>query len=273
MNKNIENNINYQFAKIITKIYTSQEVKNYKDIDDYNNKLNRQFKLDQKKYEHGIIESCRFLIEDTEMAIINFIEYGIQGPTKYSDNGEYYLRLYGLLNAIYLQISIPLTLIEVFKLDESLDRKLINDDFNDLKIVDFRHKIGAHTLNYKKQRNSNYYRIAQRTLDDREIMIVNKESTESINIIEEIHNYRSYYYTVMYNVINIIIDKLFEGSSKKYHTIKEYLEMIYARSKEKFRAERFDEDWEIDKLIYEMEILKNQIDTLRMIKKNKKASV
>lgn len=273
MKINIDENINLEFARIITDIYKSIEVKNYKDRNDYNDKLNKRFKLDQNKYEHNVIESCRFLLEDSEMAIINFLEYGIQGPTKYEDVGESYLRLYGLLNAIYLQISIPITLIEVFKLDSTCNKKELNKEFNSLKIIDFRHKVAAHSLNYKKGQNSNYYRISQITLQSEEITILNKESTEQINIIEELKNYRSYYYSVIYKVLKLITKKLLEKESNIYKQIIEELNINLKKSEGEMFFEILDEEKEIAKINHKIDRLKDKINCLELMKSKKNADV
>ena len=44
-----------------------------------------------------------FLLEDTSDATDNYNKFGLDGPTKYENIGEKYLRLYGILNAAYMQ--------------------------------------------------------------------------------------------------------------------------------------------------------------------------
>jgi hypothetical protein len=55
------------------------------------------------------------------------------------------LRLYGVLNAIYIQQESILTLYEKFQVEEIKEARR---NFNDLAIMDVRHKIGAHSNNY-----------------------------------------------------------------------------------------------------------------------------
>lgn len=77
--------ISENLAHVLSLIYKSVDVR-IKDInqfceDEYRSKLNEKFGLD-KQFEHEIIESCYWLIEDTEIALSEFTEYGIQGPTR-----------------------------------------------------------------------------------------------------------------------------------------------------------------------------------------------
>lgn len=43
------------------------------------------------------------IINDSLLGIESFCKYGVDGPTKYDDFGEKYIRLYGVLNATYIQ--------------------------------------------------------------------------------------------------------------------------------------------------------------------------
>jgi hypothetical protein len=42
------------------------------------------------------------VIGDAALALKNFLRFSLDGPTRYEDLGERYLRLYGLLSATYL---------------------------------------------------------------------------------------------------------------------------------------------------------------------------
>jgi hypothetical protein len=56
-----------------------------------------------KDEDWGFIVSSMNIIGDASLAINNFLEFWLDGPTKYEDVGEKYLRLYSVLNAIYIQ--------------------------------------------------------------------------------------------------------------------------------------------------------------------------
>ena len=45
------------------------------------------------------------VVGDASGAIHNFLRFGLDGPARFDDIGERYLRLYGLLSAVYAQQS------------------------------------------------------------------------------------------------------------------------------------------------------------------------
>jgi hypothetical protein len=49
------------------------------------------------------------------LGIENFLRFGIDGPTKYGDMGEKYIKLYGALNATYLQQQAAISLFKNLK--------------------------------------------------------------------------------------------------------------------------------------------------------------
>ena len=51
----------------------------------------------------GFICSSMDIINDSLLGIEHFCKYGLDGPTKYDDFGEKFIRLYGVLNATYIQ--------------------------------------------------------------------------------------------------------------------------------------------------------------------------
>ena len=57
-----------------------------------------------------------------------------------------YLRLYGVLNAIYLQLGGIIDLMKLFNIRE---QKQIEKQLKSLEIIEFRNKVGSHTTKYK----------------------------------------------------------------------------------------------------------------------------
>jgi len=86
-----------------------------------------------------------YIVGDTSMAIQNFLRFGLDGPTKYEDEGERYLRLYGLLNASYIQQDAVLKLYKLMNVPYPKNAKQRIDR---LQIRDLRHKVGAHSVDY-----------------------------------------------------------------------------------------------------------------------------
>lgn len=56
-------------------------------------------------------------------AMGNFQKYGLDGPTKFEDLGEKYLRLYGFLNATYIQQAAVLSLYKFLNVPNPKEAK------------------------------------------------------------------------------------------------------------------------------------------------------
>jgi hypothetical protein len=69
------------------------------------------------------------IIEDACSAIDNFLTFGLNGPTKYNDIGEKYLRLYGILSSTYIQQEALLKLFQLMNVGPSLKqgKKLVDN--------------------------------------------------------------------------------------------------------------------------------------------------
>ena len=77
------------------------------------------------------------IVDQTNDAIRNFLRFGLDGPTKYEDVGERFLRLYGVLNATYIQQEAIKQICKRFGLEA-------DEEVNAIPIRDIRNKIGAH---------------------------------------------------------------------------------------------------------------------------------
>ncbi len=86
----------------------------------------------------GYICTSMDIVGQTNEAIRNFLQFGLEGPTKYENKGEQYLRLYGVLNATYLQQEAIKQIRKRFGLEA-------DEIVNTIPIRDIRNKIGAHS--------------------------------------------------------------------------------------------------------------------------------
>jgi|JI6StandDraft_1071083.scaffolds.fasta_scaffold13747_3 hypothetical protein len=108
----------------------------------FKKRLKFQSKTDWKRYRASID-----LLDDTEYAIISAFEYQLGDlGNKNKDFNGIYLRLYGILNAVYLQMS---AFEELACLLNYSSRDNITDLFKQLDIYKLRNIAGAHTLDYK----------------------------------------------------------------------------------------------------------------------------
>lgn len=86
------------------------------------------------------------IVSDASTAIENFLKYGLGGPTKFNDKGEEYLRLYGILNATYLQQG---AILKLYKLANVSNPKDALARIERLRIREIRNKLSAHSTDYK----------------------------------------------------------------------------------------------------------------------------
>jgi hypothetical protein len=86
------------------------------------------------------------VVGDASAAIRNFLQFGLDGPTRYQDVGERYLRLYGLLSAAYIQQQ---AILKLFKLMNVPNPKAVKVKLDGLKIRDLRHKLASHSTDYE----------------------------------------------------------------------------------------------------------------------------
>lgn len=106
--------------------------------------IKRSLKLNSAD-DWGILCASMDVIDDSLLGIENFLRFGIDGPTKYGDMGEKYIRLYGALNATYLQQQ---AVINLFKISNTDSPGSAQEMINSLLIRTIRHKIGAHAVDY-----------------------------------------------------------------------------------------------------------------------------
>lgn len=119
----------------------------------FQKRLRLQNDTDWKKYQ-----ACVDLLVDCDYAIIDVYEYGLSVSAS-SNVGEMYLRLYGILNAVYLQIGALKGLSNLlnYNIHEVLGIKL-----EELEVYRFRNIIGAHTIDYLYDESFNERQTGQK---------------------------------------------------------------------------------------------------------------
>ena len=221
--------ISENLAKIINQIYLRVKLNDKeKRKENWKELLSKKFCLD-KGFTYEVIESCYWLIEDSELAISDFYKYGLQGLTRIENNrGERYLRLYGILNSVNLQKSVIIQLYEIFKLQ---NKKLVIAKFKDLEIIRLRNKLGAHTVDYSNNGERDYFRISRRTLDTdgRGIQIVSKDGFEEHNLKELLDKFKIEFNKELLLICKTLVNKFFVKESKNYKQLNRMLDIIEDR--------------------------------------------
>jgi len=171
----------------------------------------------EKQFGWNIILNSYYVIDDTEVCKKSFKRFGLQGPARYQDIGERYLRLYGFLNSAYQQKLAIENLMEVFKLPKKIEfsKKLTE---NELLIL--RNKIGAHPSNYNLVKDDSEYKfdvfeISRTDLGiDKIKLLRNQSKIEEYDLNEAIENFDKLIEEILFELTRKIIKKLFNNQGK-----------------------------------------------------------
>lgn len=168
------------------------------------------------------------LLEDTEESKRNFTRFGLSGPTKSPEIGEYYLRMYGLLNAIYLQRG---AIKELLELSKNSNKKEIIKKINNTMIIRLRHIAGAHTVDFKSYNsgeakiNSIPYQISRPKLSEDVIEIWGNGEF----IPYDLKNLMGEYDLILTEILQGVLEKFFNTTLKNNPTKRcEYLDWLNA---------------------------------------------
>ncbi len=144
IDEHLESSTNVEiYCEILLGILRYIPVRNYKTEEEYKVILNKNLKFENLTDDLKF-RACIDLTEDTEYAISDFHKNGL--ITGIGSHGEKYLRLYGLLNSLYLQMQSVIELIELFKIQ---NKKAIKKELISLPVIQLRNKIGAHTPKFE----------------------------------------------------------------------------------------------------------------------------
>jgi hypothetical protein len=107
----------------------------------YRKRLKFQKQTDWKRFR-----ACIDLLDDTEYAIMSAFEYQLGDLSiDNRDTGETNLRLYGIVNAVYLQMN---AFIQIANLLHYPNPRMIDEIFQQLDIYKLRGIAGSHTVDY-----------------------------------------------------------------------------------------------------------------------------
>lgn len=91
------------------------------------------------------------VIGDAALAIDHFLRFSLDGPTRYVDIGERYLRLYGVLSATYVQQE---AVVKLYFLMNCPNPKDIQSVINNLEIRTFRHQLASHSVDFRQSKGA-----------------------------------------------------------------------------------------------------------------------
>lgn len=171
------------------------------------------------------IRSCIDLIQDTEEAIFSFSEYGLipaYTPHVQKEKNKY-IRLYGILNAVYLQSNAIIELYSTIPIMQK-HKKTILGKFKELPISKIRNIVGAHTVCYSEENIRNvqktkidFFRIVRSTLTSKAenmLVVSGHETNKEFNLYNAIVEYNRLSEETLYNCVIEYFRRVVK--SKKY---------------------------------------------------------
>jgi len=170
------------------------------------------------------LHSSQDILGDTEFAIETFKKH-ISSNDRLHE-GQMYLLIYGVLNAIYMQVQSFETLYETFNLDKKSSNLA---GIKNLRILQLRHKVAAHPLNYgKANKAAECFRLIRNSVTNPEaikIMNINND-IETFNLHTCLDEYSGQKELLLNNFITILIDKLYGDNSEKKKELLGKLQLI-----------------------------------------------
>lgn len=200
------------YTSILLGVFRLTKTKSKEDSKDFPEEIRKKLKFENIGDDIKL-RACIDLLEDTQYSIDEFVKNGLYTIDSSNTLGEKYLRLYGLLNAVYLQKQTVIELIEIFKIPFKSKRTV---KFKELKILELRNKIGSHTVNYKEYDKIRSYRLVQFNIDKfaTNLMVIgDTKESESFNLFSDLEVYTELLDSNLSDICDKAI-KLFPKNSK-----------------------------------------------------------
>jgi hypothetical protein len=177
----------------------------------------------------NVLCSLMDLLGDTELAKKNFLKFDLSGPTKIQDYGEQYLRLYGIVNAIYLQKSAIVSFVELVKLN---DKKNIVKKIDGLRILELRHIVGAHTVNFNDNGVKNPHQLQRGFIGDRNIRTRDAKGIfKDYNLKDLLIEYNKFTEELLIKATEKFIETVLSDNKTKREECNKRLDAIKAQKK------------------------------------------
>ncbi len=172
--------------------------------------------------------SAMDIIGGSSAALENFLRFGLDGPTRYNDVGEKHLRLYGALNATYMQQK---ALLKLYKLTNAPDLKETQAQIHSLGIREVRNKFGAHSIDFSKDRKTKQtesYAPAEVSLSGFRFQFFNQttKKVEEVDLQESLDEHLKAVINSLDCICEKTINTLYRGDQKHLDEWNKKLEIL-----------------------------------------------
>ncbi len=219
----------HEYIDVFRDFINGKISKQPKPNEDFDVFVKRMLKLNSQK-DWNFLCSSMDLIGDTTLAIDNFFQFGVDGPTKYNDFGEKYLRLYGVLNSIYIQQEAVYRICKIANLPtQSKHRKSLES----LEIRDVRHKLGAHSVDYVDKNSDEIHSFVpvRIELGGLSVSYVNNDdlSMHSINLGKALEEHLDLMMDMLHDVMDKLKKTFYKPNPEKILEVDQILEALSAK--------------------------------------------
>jgi hypothetical protein len=177
-----------------------------------------------KDEDWAFICTAMDVMGDACLAIENFLRFGLEGPTKYDEKGEKYLRLYGVLNATYIQQQ---AIHNLFRLNNVSNPKKAKEKIESLRIRKVRHKLGAHSSDYfnRDQKKIESYVLTRIMLAGFNCDFLNNETSEHdrVDLKSDIEEHLKLMIELLEETYEKAITIFYKGNQKRKNEFQEKL--------------------------------------------------
>ncbi|WP_205503943.1 hypothetical protein [Rufibacter psychrotolerans] len=160
-----------------------------------------------------------YVLEMGELAKKNFLQFGLAGPSGHPEVGGRYLRLFGLLSAVYGQKQAMESLLELYRIDE---KEKISSVLNSSEIIELCHKLGAHGTPFRSNLSEpdhqmGFYEISRSDLEVSKIkLLIRQCEFESYDLLEDLKGFDKKVELTLSFMIGEILKKAFHNQGEYY---------------------------------------------------------
>jgi len=170
------------------------------------------------------LNSSLDVIGDAQFAIVSFEDSKIKNGKEFN-TGEQYLRIYGVLSAVYIQQQAIIKLSDLVKINELSESK---KEFDKLDITFLRHCISAHPINFEISKKKYSYKIDRDSINDNgNLSIRDEENNAKIyNIFSALEEYKKIGELYLNNIATKLIKNTYKSSEVKKKELLDKLNLI-----------------------------------------------
>lgn len=174
-------------------------------------------------------------IGDSQFAITTFLNCKIENGNKFN-TGEHYLRLYGILSAVYIQQQAILKLVDLFKVGEKRKFKV---GFSNLEITFLRHCISAHPINFSHDGSKVSFRINRNSLNDYGLLGIRDESnkTRTYDVFHSLNEHTFLVERCLEAICRKLISNCYNTAKEKVSELNNELELIKTADNRGFESD------------------------------------